>query len=58
MWDTIRAVLWGFLGIRSSRGHEHDRRQLKLHHVVIVGVLCALVFVALLVGIVKWVTSK
>ena len=34
MWNTIKAVLWGFLGIRSSRGYEDDRQKLKLQHVI------------------------
>jgi hypothetical protein len=58
MWDTIRAVLWGFLGIRSGKGYDEDRKKLKLHHVIIAGVVCAISFVLLLVFVVKLVTSK
>lgn len=58
MWSTFRAVLWGFLGIRSSKGYDEDRKQLKVQHVIVAGVVSALMFVLLLVLLVKFITSK
>ena len=58
MWNTIKAVLWGFLGIRSSRGYEDDRQKLKLQHVIVVGIFCALVFVVSLFFLVRVLTTK
>lgn len=58
MWETFRAVLWGFLGIRSSKGYDQDRAKLKVQHVIVAGAVCALLFVLLLVMVVKWVTAK
>lgn len=58
MWNTFKAVLWAFLGIRSARGYEEDRSKLKIQHVVIVGVVCALIFVATLFMLVKFITAK
>ena len=58
MWGTIKAVLWGFLGIRSSEGYENDQQKLKLQHVVLVGIVCALVFVVSLVFLVRILTAK
>ncbi|MCE2989504.1 MAG: DUF2970 domain-containing protein [Burkholderiales bacterium] len=58
MWATFRAVLWGFLGIRSSKGYDEDRKQLKVQHVIIAGVVSALLFVLLLVLLVRVITSK
>jgi hypothetical protein len=57
-WSTFKAVLWAFLGIRSSKGYDEDRSKLKVQHVIAVGLLCALMFVFVLVGIVKLVTAK
>ncbi|MFM7459390.1 MAG: DUF2970 domain-containing protein [Burkholderiales bacterium] len=57
-WNTFKAVVWAFLGIRSSRGYEEDRSKLKIQHVVIVGVVCALIFVAMLFMLVKFITAK
>ena len=58
MWGTIKAVLWGFLGIRSSEGYENDQQKLKLQHVVLVGIVCALVFVVSLFFLVRILTAK
>ena len=58
MWNTIKAVLWGFLGIRSSRGYEDDRQKLKLQHVIAVEIFCALVFVVSLFFLVRVLTTK
>ena len=58
MWDTFKAVLWGFLGIRSSKGYENDQQKLKLQHVVVVGVLCAVVFVISLFFLVRMLTTR
>ena len=40
--QTARAVAWSFLGIRRSKDHEQDVKQLNPVHVVIAGVLGAL----------------
>lgn len=58
MWDTFKAVLWGFLGIRSSQGYELDRKRLKVHHVIVAGIVCALVFVMGLLFLVRMLTAK
>ena len=58
MWDTLKAVLWAFLGIRSSKGYDEDRRKLKLQHVIAVGIVCALLFVLVLVTLVRFITTK
>ena len=58
MWDTFKAVLWGFLGIRSSQGYERDRKKLKVHHVIVAGFVCALIFVMGLLFLVRMLTAK
>ena len=58
MWNTIKAVLWGFLGIRSSKGYENDQQKLKLQHVIAVGVICALVVVISLFFLVRMLTAR
>jgi uncharacterized membrane protein len=57
-WNIFKAVLWAFLGVRSSRGYEEDRSKLKIQHVVFVDVVCALIFVATLFMSVKFITAK
>lgn len=58
MWNTVKAVLWGFLGIRSNKGYEKDQQKLKIHHVIAVGVACALLLVIGLFFLVRVLTTK
>jgi hypothetical protein len=58
MWGTFKAVLWGLLGIRSNKGYENDQKQLKVQHVIAVGVFCVLVFVVSLFFLVRMLTAK
>ena len=58
MWNTVKAVLWGFLGIRSNKGYESDQQKLKVQHVIAVGFFCALVFVVSLYFLVTMLTAK
>jgi len=56
--QTVRAVAWSFLGIRRSSGLEEDVKRLNPIHVIVAGVLGAVLFVLLLVALVHWVTSS
>ena len=58
MWSTFKAVLWGFLGVRSSRGYQDDQKKLKIQHVIAAGVFCALIFVVSLFFLVRMLTAK
>jgi hypothetical protein len=55
---TLRAVAWSFFGVRKSSGYEQDVQQLNPLHVVVAGVIGALLFVLMLVGIVRWVLAS
>lgn len=55
---TIRTVLWSFFGIRKKSDYEKDAAQLNPVHVIIAGVIGALVFIMLLVILVKIVVAK
>jgi hypothetical protein len=50
------AVLWSFLGIRKGRHMQQDTTTIKLHHVVLVGVALAAVFVLSLIALVTYIT--
>lgn len=56
--QTMRAVAWSFFGVRKSSEYEKDVNQLNPVHVVIAGVLSALLFIAGLLVIVNWVLSS
>jgi hypothetical protein len=55
---TMKAVLWSFFGIRKKSDYEQDAAQLNPLHVIIAGVIGALIFIATLVIIVKSVVGK
>ena len=55
---TLKAVFWSFLGIRKKSDYEKDAAQLNPVHVIIAGVIGALIFISTLVIIVKNVVAK
>jgi hypothetical protein len=56
--QTMGAVAWSFFGVRKSSDQARDMSQLNPIHVVIGGVLGALVFIAVLATLVNWVLSS
>lgn len=54
--QSLRAVMWSFLGIRKGRDRERDFAQLKPLPVLVAALLCLALFIGVLVGIVKMVT--
>ena len=56
--QTMKAVAWSFFGVRKSAEYEKDVSQLNPVHVVIAGVIGAVLFILLLVLLVNWVLSS
>jgi hypothetical protein len=52
---TVKAVLWGFLGVRRQADYQKDIASLNPVHIIVVGVVMALLFVIGLIGLVNWV---
>ena len=52
--ETIKTVLSGFIGVR--RKDDHEKTALNPAHVILAGVVLAVVFVLILVTIVRIVT--
>ena len=57
-WQTARAVFWSFFGVRRSADYARDVEKLNPLHVVIAGIVGALLFIALLVLLVRWVVGS
>ncbi len=57
MKRAFKAVFWGFLGVRRRSEYEADTQRLKPQHVIAAGLVGAVLFVLVLLGIVKLVTS-
>ena len=56
--QSFRAVAWSFFGIRRGKDYERDVSRLNPVHVVIAGIIGALIFIAVLVLVVHWVVSS
>ena len=55
--DTMKAVASSFFGVRGGRAHSEDVAKLNPLHVIVAGVLLAVVFVLTLVTIVRFVVG-
>ncbi|WP_298832190.1 DUF2970 domain-containing protein [uncultured Piscinibacter sp.] len=56
--QTMRAVAWSFFGVRKSRDYEQDVSQLNPVHVIIAGVVGAVVFIGTLALLVNWIIAS
>jgi hypothetical protein len=54
--QVAAAVFWSFFGVRKGRHMKEDTATIKLHHLIIVGLLSGLIFVLALVGLVMFIT--
>jgi len=55
---TMKAVFWSFFGVRKKRDYEQDAAQLNPVHVIIAGIIGAVLFIAILIFIVRLVVAK
>ena len=55
--QSMIAVLWAFLGVRKKSGLQEDVASLSFVHIIIAGIVGALIFMAVLLLIVKAVVS-
>ena len=56
--QTVKAIAWAFFGVRRSADYEKDVAKLNPVHVIIAGVIGALMFVLVLVLLVNWVIGS
>ena len=55
---TMKAIFWSFFGVRKGEHSVQDGETLNPVHVVIAGLLGAVLLIFLLLGIVKMVLAK
>ncbi len=55
--DTVKAVAWGFLGVRRNADYQKDIAKLNPLHLMAVGVGMAILFVLVLIAVVNWVVG-
>ncbi len=56
--QTVKAVLWGFFGVRRGAGYQDDIARLNPVHLIIAGILGAILFVLLLILLVRIAVSS
>ena len=56
--QTMRAVAWSFFGVRRSADHAKDVAQLNPVHVIVAGVIGAILFILVLLLLVQWVIGS
>jgi len=56
--QTVKAVAWSFLGLRKRSGYEQDVQELNPVHVIVAGIVGALIFILALILVVKWVVGS
>jgi Protein of unknown function (DUF2970) len=57
-WRSFSAVAWSFFGVRKNAEYQKDVAQLNPLHVIIAGIVAAVVFVVGLWALVKWVVAS
>ncbi|MEH0165326.1 DUF2970 domain-containing protein [Paucibacter sp. JuS9] len=57
-FQTVKAIAWAFFGVRRGADYDKDVAQLNPVHVIIAGVIGAILFVLMLVLVVQWVIGS
>jgi ABC-type antimicrobial peptide transport system permease subunit len=55
--QSMVAVMWAFLGVRKKAGLQKDVASLSFFHIILAGIVGALIFMSTLLLIVKFVLS-
>lgn len=53
-FQTLKAVLWGFFGVRKGKGYQEDISRLNPVHLIIAAVIATILFVVGLVLVAKF----
>lgn len=57
-FQTLKAVLWGFLGVRKGKGYTEDIAKLNPVHLIIAAVIGTVLFVVGLVMVAQWFVAQ
>ncbi len=55
---TMKAVLWSFFGVRKNSAYQEDTQTLNPLHVIIAGIIAAVMFVIGLLVVVSLVVAR
>lgn len=57
-FQTLKAVLWGFFGVRKGKGYQEDISKLNPVHLIIAAIIATILFVVGLVMIAKFFINQ
>lgn len=57
-FQTLKAVLWGFFGVRRGQGYQEDISKLNPVHLIIAAIIGTILFVVGLVLIAKFFINQ
>lgn len=57
-FQTLKAVLWGFFGVRKGKGYQQDISSLNPVHLIIAAILATILFVVGLVLVAQWFVGQ
>ena len=58
LWRTVKAVGWGFFGVRKNSDYQEDIARLTPLHIIAVGLVAVVIFVVGLVLLVKFAVAS
>lgn len=56
--QTLKAVAWSFFGVRKSTDYAEDVAKINPIHVIVAGVIGAVLFVVGLILLIRWIVSS
>ena len=56
-FQTLKAVAWGMFGVRKRKGHTKDTATPNPVHLIIAGIIAAVVLVVVLIKVAGWLVS-
>ncbi|NLZ11741.1 DUF2970 domain-containing protein [Neopusillimonas aromaticivorans] len=57
-FQTLKAVLWGFFGVRKGKGYSEDIAKLNPVHLIVAAVIGTILFVVGLVLVAQWFVAQ
>ena len=52
LFQVVKAVMWGMLGVRQQKGYEDDTAKITLKQAIIAGIIGGIVFVSTILTLV------
>ena len=53
-FQTLKAIAWGFFGVRRGSDHEHDIAKINPVYLIIAALIATVVFVVGLIMVARW----